>query len=276
MQSDNMQSNNTQLDNIRLDRLSHAELHELLEGLYERFNHSSFVESDPISVPHRYSSREDREVAGFLAATIAWGNRKAIVKSAHRMMEYMDDAPHDFVVNASHDELCHLESYVHRTFNGLDFRDFIMCLRGIYSRFGGIGNYFEEHFLEHESIPKALSDFRREFFTSEHQPRCEKHLSSIDKGAACKRTNMFIRWMVRRDNRGVDCGEWLKIPTSAIYVPLDVHSGNVARALGLLSRKQSDWRATAELTSKLREFDVEDPVKYDFALFGAGIDGLIK
>ncbi|MFI3292067.1 MAG: TIGR02757 family protein [Rikenellaceae bacterium] len=261
---------------MRLDNLTHTELHELLEELHNRFNCSSFVEADPISVPHRYSSREDREIAGFMAATIAWGNRKAIVKSAHRMMEYMDDVPYDFVMNASQQDLCHLESYVHRTFNGFDFKDFILCLRGIYTLHGGIGNYFESHFKQHQSIPKALSDFRTEFFASEHQPRCEKHLSSIDKGAACKRTNMFIRWMVRRDSRGVDFGEWSKIPMSAIYIPLDVHSGNVARALGILTRKQSDWRATAELTTKLREFDAEDPVKYDFALFGAGIDGVIK
>ncbi len=261
---------------MQLDNLSHGELLELLEELHDRFNQSSFVEADPISIPHRYSSREDREVAGFMAATIAWGNRKAIVKSAHRMMEYMDDAPHDFVLNASEQDLQRLGSYVHRTFNGLDFRDFVMCLRGIYNRKGGIGNFFEQHYAANQSIPLALADFRREFFAAEHQPRCEKHLSSIDKGAACKRTNMFIRWMVRQDNRGVDFGEWTKIPMSAIYIPLDVHSGNVARALGLLTRKQSDWRATAELTSRLKEFDENDPVKYDFALFGAGIEGLIK
>ncbi len=261
---------------MRLDNLTHAQLHELLEELHSQFNCSSFIEADPISIPHRYSTREDREIAGFMAATIAWGNRKAIVKSAHRMMEYMDDMPHDFVMNASEQDLCRLESYVHRTFNGFDFRDFILCLRGIYTRHGGIGNFFEEHYLRSQSIPLALSDFRKEFFVVEHQPRCEKHLSSIDKGAACKRTNMFIRWMVRHDNRGVDFGEWRKIPMSAIYVPLDVHSGNVARALGILTRKQSDWRATDELTIKLREFDAGDPVKYDFALFGAGIDGVIK
>ncbi len=261
---------------MRIDNLTHDELRELLEELHDRFNREEFVERDPISVPHRYLKREDREIAGFMASTIAWGNRKAIVKSAHRMMEYMDDTPYDFVLNASDQDLKRLESYVHRTFNGLDFRDFIMCLRGIYNHWGGIGTYFEQHYAQHESIPQALSDFRSEFFVAEHQPRCEKHLSSIDKGAACKRTNMFIRWMVRRDNRGVDFGEWSTIPMSAIYMPLDVHSGNVARALGLLGRKQSDWKAVYELTSKLREFDEEDPVKYDFALFGAGIDGVIK
>ncbi|MFI3320027.1 MAG: TIGR02757 family protein [Rikenellaceae bacterium] len=261
---------------IELDRLSREDLHALLEDLHDRFNRSEFVEADPISVPHRYESRDDREVAGFFASTIAWGNRKAIVKSAHRMMECMGDAPADFVRNASEEDLRGLESYVHRTFNGLDFRDFVMCLRGIYERWGGIGNLFECSYEECGSMAESLSKFRGEFFMPTHQPRCEKHLSSIDKGAACKRTNMFVRWMVRRDNRGVDFGEWTKIPMSALYIPLDVHSGNMARALGLLSRKQSDWRAVAELTANLREFDVNDPVKYDFALFGAGIDGFLK
>ncbi len=249
---------------------------ELLEALHDRFNREEFIEADPISIPHRYTARADREIAGFLASTIAWGNRKAIVKSAHRMMEYMDDAPYDFVMNASTEELTRLESYVHRTFNGLDFRDFVLCLRGIYSRHGGIGEFFEREYDEHQSMALALSAFRREFFTSEHQQRCEKHLSSIDKGAACKRTNMYIRWMVRRDSRGVDFGEWRKIPSSAIYMPLDVHSSNVARALGLLTRKQNDWRAVEELTTHLREFDASDPVKYDFALFGAGISGVLE
>ncbi len=255
--------------------LSYNETKELLDSLYDRFNCADFIEVDPISIPHRYTSREDREVAGFFAATIAWGNRKAIVKSANRMMEYMDDVPHDFVMNASQAELLRLEGYVHRTFNGLDFRDFVLCLRGIYNRCGGIGELFEREYLEHGSMAKAISRFRAEFFVEPHQPRCEKHLSSIDKGAACKRTNMFIRWMVRSDSRGVDFGEWTKIPMSEIYMPLDVHSSNVARELGLLNRKQNDWKAVVELTSKLKEFDAQDPVKYDFALFSAGIDGLI-
>ncbi len=246
---------------------------ELLEQLYERYNKPEFVAEDPISVPHRYSARQDREIAGFLSATIAWGNRKAIVKSAHRMMEYMDDAPAEFVLNASQVELKRLESYVHRTFNGYDFRDFILALRSICQKYGGVGELFESKYLEGLTIPEIFALFRREFFAGEHQPRCEKHLSSIERGAACKRLCMYVRWMVRNDGRGVDFGEWRKIPSSALYIPLDVHSGNIARLLALLTRKQSDWRAVEELTSKLREFDAKDPVKYDFALFGAGIDG---
>ncbi len=249
---------------------------ELLEQLYERYNTPEFVAEDPISVPHRYERREDREIAGFMSATIAWGNRRAIVKSAHRMMEYMDDAPYDFVCGASEEELARLSSYVHRTFNGGDFRDFVLALRSICERYGGVGNLFEESFEESGSMAHTFARFRREFFVTPHETRCEKHLSSIERGAACKRLCMYVRWMVRRDGRGVDFGMWDKIPTSALYMPLDLHSGNIARLLGLLSRKQNDWRAVEELTAKLREFDVEDPVKYDFALFGAGISGFFK
>lgn len=192
------------------------------------------------------------------------------------MMEYMDDAPYDFVMHASDEELNRLQSYVHRTFNGYDFRDFVVALRSICTRYGGIGELFESRYAESGSMADCFAHFRREFFSVEHQSRCEKHLSSIERGAACKRLCMYLRWMVRRDGRGVDFGEWRKIPTSALYMPLDLHSGNVARQLGILQRKQNDWRAVEELTATLRTFDVEDPVKYDFALFGAGISGYFK
>jgi uncharacterized protein (TIGR02757 family) len=192
------------------------------------------------------------------------------------MMEYMDNAPTDFVQNASESELKHLQTYVHRTFNGQDFTDFVLGMRHIMQRWGGIGEFFESQYEATEDIAKVLSLFRKEFFSAPHNPHSEKHLSSIDKGAACKRLNMYIRWFVRRDNRGVDFGLWQKIPMSALYLPLDVHTGNMGRALGLLHRKQSDWKATVEITSALKEFDAADPVRYDFALFGAGIDGFLK
>lgn len=252
------------------------ELRDLLEHLHDKYNRAEFIEADPISIPHSFSERDDREVAGLLAATIAWGNRKAIVKSAQRMMQYMDNAPADFVRNASPAELAHLHTYVHRTFNGQDFTDFVLCMRHIIELHGGIGCFFEQRYLATHDIAQVLSDFRREFFSAPHNPHCEKHLSSIDKGAACKRLNMYLRWFVRCDNRGVDFGLWQKIPMSALYLPLDVHTGNMGRALGLLKRKQSDWKATAEITAALREFDAEDPVRYDFSLFGAGIDGFLK
>ena len=256
--------------------MNKEELRALLEHLHDKYNRPEFIEPDPISIPHSFSDRHDREVAGFMAATIAWGNRKAIVKSAARMMQYMDDSPADFVRNASASELAHLQSYVHRTFNGQDFTDFVLAIRGITERWGGIGEFFEQNYVATQSIPQVLSLFRKEFFSIEHNPHCEKHLSSIDKGAACKRLNMYLRWFVRRDDRGVDFGLWKKIPMSALYLPLDVHTGNMGRALGLLTRKQSDWKATDEITYSLREFCSDDPVRYDYSLFGAGIDGYLK
>ncbi len=255
--------------------LNSNDIKELLEQLHDRFNCQEFVEHDPISIPHRFSRLEDIEIAGFLSATIAWGNRKAIVKSAGRMMEYLDHAPFDFVMNASEAELERIESYVHRTFCGSDFRDFIVSLRRIYQQHGSMKNLFEQRYSESQSLGDCFAHFRSEFLESPHQQRCEKHISSITKGAACKRLCMYLRWMVRKDSRGVDFGVWSGIPSSALYIPLDVHSGNVARKLTLLTRKQSDWKAVDELTSKLREFDINDPVKYDFALFGAGIEGVL-
>ncbi len=258
------------------DAVSREELRELLERLHDKYNCVDFIENDPISIPHRYTDRADREVAGLLAATIAWGNRKAIVKSATRMMQYMDDSPADFVCNASEEEITTLNSFVHRTFNGGDFRDFVMAIRRIIEQWGGIGALFEELYAQSGDVRVVLARFREEFFLAEHQQRCEKHLSSIEKRASCKRLCMYMRWMVRSDERGVDFGLWQGIPSSALYLPLDVHTGTMGRALGLLQRTQSDWRAVEEITSSLREFDPTDPVRYDFSLFGAGIDGFLK
>lgn len=252
------------------------ELKELLDTLHYKYNTPEFIENDPISIPHMFSGREDREISGFLAATIAWGNRKAIVKSAHRMVDFMDGRPYDFTMNSSQAELDTLERFVHRTFNGGDFKEFVMALRRLYRDKGGIGGFFEERYAATGDIKEVLSEFRREFFVCDHSLRCEKHLSSIDKKASCKRLNMYIRWMVRHDECGVDFGMWKSIPASALYLPLDLHSGNMSRALGLLERKQNDWAAVEEVTEALRGFDSADPVKYDFALFGAGIDGFLK
>lgn len=251
---------------------SFEQMLELLEGLHDRYNRPEFIEADPISIPHLFSDNRDREVAGFFAATIAWGNRKAIVRSARRMMECMDFAPYDFVVGATEGDLESLRSYVYRTFNGDDFVDFVRAVQSICRRYGTIGELFEQSYTKSGDMAKVLSDVRREFFSVEHAQRCEKHFSSIDKGAACKRLNMYLRWFVRRDNRGVDFGSWQRIPMSALYLPLDVHSGNVGRELGLLSRRQNDWKATVEITQALRRFSAEDPVKYDFALFGTGVN----
>ena len=256
--------------------MSHEQMFDLLEGLHDRYNNEEFIEADPISVPHSFCTPGDREIAGFLASAIAWGNRKAIVKSAHRMMRYMDNAPYDFVVNASDAELLHLQSYVHRTFNGSDFQDFVRGMRHIISGWGSIGGFFEQRYAECQDMRVVLSDFRKEFHSAEHDRHSEKHLSSIDKGAACKRLCMYLRWMVRRDDRGVDFGLWSKIPMSALYMPLDIHTGRMGRGMGLLSRKQDDWKAVEELTATLREFAADDPVRYDYALFGVGISRMFE
>ena len=167
----------------------------------------------------------------------------------------------------------YLRTYVHRTFNGVDFQDFVRGLRHIITKWGSVGNYFETRYEEHGDLRPVFSDFRRDFFAAEHDPHCEKHLSSIDKGAACKRLCMYLRWFVRHDNRGVDFGMWRRIPMSALYMPLDIHTGRMGRNLGLLSRKQSDWKAVEELTASLRELHDDDPVRYDYSLFGLGISG---
>jgi uncharacterized protein (TIGR02757 family) len=267
----------------------------LLEDFHDRYNTPAFVADDPISIPRRFYESgagdsgmavqpriKDIEIAGFLAATIAWGNRKAILKSAGRMIELMDDAPHDFVMNASAGELDRVAGFVHRTFSGGDLRDFLLAIRRIYSEFGSFGDFFEGEYLRSAAesgtgvgdLRRVIARFRTEFFASAHATRCEKHLASIERGAACKRVNMFLRWMVRHDDRGVDMGIWRAIPPSALYLPLDVHSAATARSLRLLHRRQNDWRAVEEVTARLREFDPADPARFDFALFGAGIDGV--
>ena len=253
--------------------MSREEMRELLERLHDRYNNETFIEADPISVPHSFTRTVDREIAGFLAATIAWGNRRAIVQSAHRMMRYMDNAPEDFVRNATEADMEYLRTYVHRTFNGVDFQDFVRGLRHIITEWGSVGNYFETRYEEHGDLRPVFSDFRRDFFAAEHDAHCEKHLSSIDKGAACKRLCMYLRWFVRHDDRGVDFGMWRRIPMSALYMPLDIHTGRMGRNLGLLNRKQSDWKAVEELTASLRELHADDPVRYDYSLFGLGISG---
>ena len=165
-----------------------------------------------------------------------------------------------------------LQTYVHRTFNGEDLRCFVLALRRLCVQSGSLGEWFQGRYVATGDMRTVLADFRREFFDFDHPQRSEKHLSSIAKGAACKRLNMYLRWMVRKDPHGVDFGLWEQIPASALYLPLDVHSGNVGRELGLLKRRQSDWKAVEEITATLREFDAADPVKYDYALFGAGIN----
>jgi len=246
------------------------ELKEFLDEKVDLYNHPNFIESDPIQIPHLYTLKEDIEIAGFLAATIAWGNRKMIINNAKRMMDLMGNSPYDFVMSHNGNDLQRLETFVHRTFNGQDFIGFIKSLQNIYLNHGGLESIFTLH-QEKDSMQNAISKFKTIFFEIEHLKRTEKHISDPNKNSSSKRLNMWLRWNCRQDNKGVDLGIWKSISPSQLSCPLDVHSGNVARKLGLLTRKQNDAKALAELDQNLRALDPNDPVKYDFALFGLGV-----
>lgn len=247
-----------------------SELKDFLDEKVLQYNTLDFIESDPVQIPHLFTLKEDIEIAGFLSATIAWGNRKMIIKNSHRMMELMGNTPYDFVMSHSDEDLVLLETFVHRTFNGHDFISFIKSLQNIYRNHGGLEAVFAKH-QETNSMQKSISEFKKTFFDIPHLARTQKHISDPLNNSAAKRINMYLRWMCRQDNKGVDLGIWKTIPPALLSCPLDVHSGNVARKLGILTRKQNDGKALFELDSKLREFDSSDPVKYDFALFGLGV-----
>jgi len=246
------------------------ELKEFLDAKVVQYNHPRFLESDPLQIPHRFSKKEDIEISAFLTATIAWGNRKSIINNADRMMLLLENAPYDFIMNHSTNELVTLQGFVHRTFNGDDFSYFIKALQHIYRNHGGLETVFDQE-AKKNSLQPAISNFKKTFFQLPHPVRTEKHISDPLKGSAAKRINMFLRWMVRNNTTGVDFGLWKSIAPSQLSCPLDVHSGNVARKLKLLKRKQNDAKALAELDKKLRRLDADDPVKYDFALFGLGV-----
>jgi uncharacterized protein (TIGR02757 family) len=247
-----------------------SELKSFLDEKVLQYNTLDFIESDPVQIPHLFNQKEDIEIAGFLSATISWGNRKMIIKNSHQMMELMGNAPYDFVMSHQETDLERLESFVHRTFNGQDFKGFIKGLQHIYKNHGGLETVFSNN-LGEDNLQKNIHEFKQLFFEIPHLNRTQKHISDPFKGSAAKRINMYLRWMVRQDNKGVDLGIWKSIPPALLSCPLDVHSGNVARKLGLLTRKQNDGKALTELDLKLRELDPTDPVKYDFALFGLGV-----
>ncbi len=246
------------------------DIKEFLEEKVALYNRPMFIESDPISIPHRYERKEDIEIAGFLAATISWGNRKMIVQNGIRLMNLMGNSPYDFVMNYQASDLRRLDGFVHRTFNHTDLVCFIEALGNIYLHKGGLERLFAQNVTETSTQP-AIHSFRKEFFSLPHPERSTKHLSDPANGSAAKRINMFLRWMVRKDQCGVDFGLWKSIRPAQLSCPLDVHSGNVARKLGLLTRNQNDAKALEELDSHLRAMDKNDPVKYDFALFGLGV-----
>jgi uncharacterized protein (TIGR02757 family) len=255
-----------------MTRIRKAELKAFLDEKYLLYNRASFIDSDPISIPRRFSKNQDIEIAGFLAATIAWGQRPTILRNASRLMEWMDDSPHAFIRDHSPKDLAPFKKFAHRTFNGIDCTYFIRALKQIYSKYDSLEGAFlhGEKWNEPDTLA-AIVRFRTAFFSLRPPDRSRKHLSDPSAGSAAKRISMFLRWMVRQDNAGVDFGIWSGIPASALMCPLDVHSGNVARKLGLLTRSQNDWRAVEELTHALRKLDASDPVKYDFSLFGLGV-----
>ncbi len=249
---------------------SKSELREFLEERVHLYNRPRFIETDPIQIPHRFTLKEDIEISGFLTALISWGNRTTIIRSAERMMTLMGGTPYDFVMSHSERDLRVAEEFVHRTFNGTDLITFIVGLRHIYREWGGPETLFALH-RSPDSLQPAIHNFRKILFSLPHLDRSRKHLPDPLAGSAAKRINMFLRWMVRSDSAGVDFGLWKSISPSLLSCPLDVHSGNVARRLGLISRRQNDARAVAELDNRLRDFDRLDPVKYDYALFGLGV-----
>ena len=250
--------------------MTKKELKEFLDDKVLEYNNPKFIESDPIQIPHQFNLKEDIEIAGFLTATIAWGNRKMIIKNAEKMMDLLGNSPFDFVMNHKPHHLDNFEGFVHRTFNSLDASYFVEALQHIYKNHGGLEAIFSNYSTTTSTQP-AIHKLKQLFFEIPHANRTKKHISDPLKGSAAKRIIMFLRWMVRNDAAGVDFGIWSTISPAILSCPLDVHSGNVARKLGLLARKQNDAKALAELDTSLRKMDKIDPVKYDFALFGLGI-----
>jgi uncharacterized protein (TIGR02757 family) len=241
---------------------------EYLDEKANLYNRKAFIETDPISVPHQFTKKEDIEIIGFLIATLAWGNRKIILQSGQRLIELLEAQPYDFILHHSPADLKRLKPFVHRTFNSEDLQFFLQGLQGIYRLHGGLEAAFSKGFRPEEpNLKGAIVGFRKLFFEGEFPSRTAKHVSNPEQNSACKRIHMYLRWMVRKDNRGVDFGLW-NLPMSKLSCPLDLHSGKVARKLGLLKRTQDDWKAVEELDAVLRLFDSADPVKYDFALFG--------
>lgn len=252
--------------------MEQRELKDFLEERVIRYNSAEFLDTDPVQVPHLFFKKEDIEISGFFAATLAWGQRVTTVKNALQLISWMDNQPHDFVLNFSEKDLIPFRRFVHRTFNGQDCEYFLWALKNIYQEFPSLEMAFTEGFSSDEkNVRQALIQFRQRFFALQPETRSGKHVSDAGKNSPAKRLNMFLRWMVRKDDRGVDFGIWNNIKPSQLICPLDVHSGRVARRLGLLNRSVNDWKAAEMLTSSLASFDAGDPVKYDFALFGLGI-----
>ena len=261
--------------------MQEAKLIEFLNAKADLYNQLSFIKADPISVPHLYTKKQDIEIAGFFAAIFSWGNRTTIINKSKELMQFMNNAPHDFCLNHSPKELKKLTGFTHRTFNATDLLYFIEFFKCHYNKHKTLETAFIPHPQplstsgEGSNTPiveVALKYFHHYFFSLEHVPaRTRKHIATPERKSSCKRLNMFLRWMVRHDDKGVDFGIWKKISPSHLICPIDLHVARVARRLGILKRKQADWEAAIELTDYLRTLDKNDPVKYDFALFGLGV-----
>lgn len=249
--------------------MNKKEIKPFLDEKVELYNRPNFIEEDPIQIPHKFSKKEDIEIAGFLASTIAWGQRKTILANATKMMEFMEWQPYQFLKENETNDFFY-DGFVHRTFNSIDFQFFLGGLKEVYSKHGGL----EKSFSHGKNNFERISNFQHLFFNLDSTAppqKSRKHVSNPTKNSACKRLNMYLRWMVRKDKKGVDFGIWKEIKMSDLMLPLDVHTGNTSRKLGLLKRKQNDWKTVTEITDQLRKFNPEDPCKYDFALFGLGV-----
>lgn len=246
------------------------ETKEFLNFKSDQYNTPAFIEEDPIQIPHAFSKKEDIEIIGFLIATIAWGNRKSILNSGQKLIQIFGNSPYDFVMEYNANNAGYFDGFVHRTFNSIDLAYFVEALQHIYSKHGGLESVFNKH-ATNESLQPAIHEFKKIFFELPHPKRTQKHVSDPKRNSAAKRINMYLRWMIRNDNNGVDFGLWKRLKPSQLSCPLDVHSGNIARKLRVLKRKQNDAKAVEELDAALRKMDPNDPVKYDFALFGLGV-----
>ena len=245
------------------------QIHQLLDQKVKQYNHIEFIDKDPICIPHLFIKQQDIEIAGFFAAIFAWGNRTTIINKSKELLERMDNAPFAFCTQHQDKDLKKLLGFAHRTFNDTDLLYCIEFFKQHYSKNESLENAF---FIKENSIELALTHFQNYFFSLEEAPsRTKKHISSPVSGSTCKRLNMFLRWMVRKDKQGVDFGIWNRISPAALIMPIDVHVARVSRGLGILKRAQTDWQAAIELTNYCRTLDAKDPVKYDFALFSLGV-----
>ena len=247
------------------------ELKEFLDEKADFYEQKEFIQNDPIIIPHEYEDKFDIEISGFIISIISWGNRKSIINSGYKIMDILESSPYDFIMNHSQKDLKRIKGSIHRTFNSDDLVFFIKSLKNIYTNYNGLEGIIS-NVKNGNNLQERISNFKKIFFELNHLERTKKHLPDPLKGSAAKRFNMFLRWMVRSNKKGVDFGLWKSILPSELSCPLDVHTGNIARKLGLLKRTQNDSLALNELDKKLREMDKNDPVKYDFALFGLGVN----